>query len=384
MKTLLEARVSELLHAVADATPTSPVPARPSDRLAESDLELLPTAVLAPTEGGRRPPRRTGRALVGAAAAALLAGGVAIVVTVVDRAPSHVVAPGAAATDPNVVPMVRLAGWTTASYSATPSTDDGGVRLTMVLRDPAQGLAGPVVRVGSATAPNGYSVGPQPTAVAINGHAGSMATSGDVTSITWEAAPGRTTFVVGTGVAGADVVAVARGLQADAAGVPVTAGTVPAPLVATPLPPLPQASTYGEYAFVDGSRALRLSFYAGGAQMFELRAMDDHRTAVSVLGTTGLLLDYGGGRYRVDALLGPWTWEADGTGFASRQSFLAAVNRVAVVDDSTWRASLPATTVPTGATPEPPDIVTSAVAGTASTVAGEPGGPPPPAAKGGG
>ena len=378
MRTLLETRVSELLHAVADATPTSPTPARSSDRLAEDEIELLPTAALTAPGSERRSPGRTGRVLVGAAAAALLAGGVAIVVTAADRVPSHVVTPGTAGTavtDPNVVPKVRLPGWTTGSYSATPSTDDGGLRLTMVLRDPARGLGSPVVRVGSATAPNGYSVGPQPTQVAINAYAGSMATSGDVTSITWEPAPGRTTFVVGTGVASADVVAVARGLQADAAGVPVAAGTVPVPLAVTSLAPLPPTSTYAEYGFVNASRALQLSFYAGGAQMFELRAMDDQRSAVSVLGTTGLLLDYGGGRYRVDALLGPWTWEADGTGFASATAFLAAVNRVAVVDDSTWRASLPATTTPPAPTPPPAvTAVTGAVQATASTVATKVGG----------
>ena len=77
--------------------------------------------------------------------------------------------------------------------------------------------------------------------------------------------------------------------------------------------------------------------------------MGDPRAAVAVRGTTGLLLDYGGGRYRVDAVLGPWTWEADGTGFASASAFLAAVDDVTIVDDATWRASLPADTDTTGA-----------------------------------
>ena len=234
MRTPLEARLTELLHAVADATPTehrpaprlTPGAARSADvaEAAELTAEALAFGAARPARGRAS---RTRRVLVGAAAAAIVAGGVGVVVAL-DRAPTTTVAaPPATWNDPTTVPKIVIPGWNTAAYRASPSTDDGGVRVTLVLRDPQQGLAGPVVRVGTTRAPNGYSVGDPATEVEIGDHQAEMSTAGETTSITWDVGQGRTTFVVATGLSSDQVVAVARGLQADAAGVPVAAAFVP-------------------------------------------------------------------------------------------------------------------------------------------------------------
>jgi hypothetical protein len=95
-----------------------------------------------------------------------------------------------------------------------------------------------------------------------------------------------------------------------------------------------------EYEFAVGDARLQLHLYPGGADMLAVRTHGEQRSTVSVLGREASLLEYGGGRFRVDVLIGDYVWEFDGEPFGSLDEFLAAVEGVRVVDQATWDASL--------------------------------------------
>jgi hypothetical protein len=67
---------------------------------------------------------------------------------------------------------------------------------------------------------------------------------------------------------------------------------------------------------------------------------------VAVRGTTGSLLDYGGGRYRADWNEAGHVLEADGGPFTSADEFIATVDAAQQATDAAWRQSLPAGVVP--------------------------------------
>lgn len=101
----------------------------------------------------------------------------------------------------------------------------------------------------------------------------------------------------------------------------------------------PQGPPYTEYQFTKGDQRLQVSFYAESD--FDARA-SHNRELVDVRGGTGRLLDYGGGRYRVNLVERGRTWEADGGPYPSLDAFLEVVDQIQHVDEATWKASLPA------------------------------------------
>jgi len=95
---------------------------------------------------------------------------------------------------------------------------------------------------------------------------------------------------------------------------------------------------YTEYQFTDGQRTLQVSFYDVGTR-------DGNRTnptEVDLRGTTGVTTDEGAPRYRVDWNEQGRTWEADGAPFTSTDDFLSVLEGLTVIDEPTWKASLPA------------------------------------------
>lgn len=142
---------------------------------------------------------------------------------------------------------------------------------------------------------------------------------------------------------------------ADQPNAPVGTATAP-PLIALDVPgwrverfdDSGQGDTrYAEYQLTNGTSNLQVSFYAGGR--LELRTGDDKRDDIDFEGRPASLLDYATngepGRYRLDFVDGFWVWELDGDGFADRAAFLELASHVAVVDEATWQATLPADAV---------------------------------------
>ena len=101
---------------------------------------------------------------------------------------------------------------------------------------------------------------------------------------------------------------------------------------------------YAEYQLTNDSSHLQVSFY-GGVPL-ESRTAGETRETIELDGHTASLLDYATegapGTYRVDFVDGFWVWELNGDGFADRNAFLDLISHVAVVDEATWRATLPA------------------------------------------
>ncbi len=100
--------------------------------------------------------------------------------------------------------------------------------------------------------------------------------------------------------------------------------------------------SYVEYQFVNDVRSLQLSAYTAGTD----RSQGEATRAVSVRGTTGWLLEYGGGRYRVDWNEAGHVLEADGGPFDTADAFIATVDAVQRPTEAEWRQSLPADVVP--------------------------------------
>jgi hypothetical protein len=142
---------------------------------------------------------------------------------------------------------------------------------------------------------------------------------------------------------------------ADQPDVSLTTATEP-PLIALDVPgwrverfdDSGQGNTrYAEYQLTNGASNLQVSFYAGGR--LELRTGGEKRDDIDFEGRPASLLDYATegepGRYRLDFVDGFWVWELDGDGFVDRDAFLELAAHVAVVDEATWQATLPADAV---------------------------------------
>lgn len=106
-------------------------------------------------------------------------------------------------------------------------------------------------------------------------------------------------------------------------------------------------TSYAEYQLTNGTSHLQVSFY-GGAPL-ESRTAGETREIVEFNGRSASLLDYAAegmpGNYRLDFVDGAWIWELNGDGFADRDAFLELASHVGVVDEATWKATLPASAV---------------------------------------
>jgi hypothetical protein len=105
-----------------------------------------------------------------------------------------------------------------------------------------------------------------------------------------------------------------------------------------------QGSTrYSEYGFTNDVSHLQVSFYGGGN--IDVRTRGEQRETIDFNGRPASLLDYGAptapGTYRLDLVDGMWIWEFNGDAFADRAAFLDLAAHVAVVDEATWKATLP-------------------------------------------
>jgi len=107
-------------------------------------------------------------------------------------------------------------------------------------------------------------------------------------------------------------------------------------------------NSYVEYHFANGDRSLQLSVYAAGTD----RSQGEVTKSVAVRGTTGSLLDYGSGRYRIDWNEDGRVLEADGGPFATADAFIATVDEVQQAADAVWRQSLPKDVVLPDARPD--------------------------------
>jgi hypothetical protein len=104
---------------------------------------------------------------------------------------------------------------------------------------------------------------------------------------------------------------------------------------------------YAEYQLTNDTSHLQVSFYRG--DRLEIRTAGETRETVEFNGRSASLLDYGTegmpGNYRLDFVDGSWIWELNGDGFADRDAFLELASHVGVVDEASWKATLPANAV---------------------------------------
>jgi hypothetical protein len=95
--------------------------------------------------------------------------------------------------------------------------------------------------------------------------------------------------------------------------------------------------SYTEYQFTDATRKIQVGFYELGSRT----GNKTNPTEVTVRRATGVTTDEGAPRYRVDWDEQGQTWEADGEPFADVNEFLSALEQLRVIDEATWKASLP-------------------------------------------
>jgi hypothetical protein len=96
-------------------------------------------------------------------------------------------------------------------------------------------------------------------------------------------------------------------------------------------------NSYTEYQFTDGTRTLQVSFYELGSRT----GNETNPTEVQLRSTSGVTTDEGAPRYRVDWDEQGQTWEADGEPFADINEFLSVLEGLRVIDEASWKASLP-------------------------------------------
>jgi len=205
----------------------------------------------------------------------------------------------------------------------------------ILVADPREYFGGGRIKAGVAVPPLGFSAGPAPQPVDVNGLAGQLGVGPDKVYLTWSPAPSLTAYVEGTRATTDQVLTVARGLKFAAGYTSVEATAIPPGLEAVPLV-LTDGTTnnWAEYTFERDGASLQVHFYDGGRATLETR-VDDPAHSVNVHGTTGALRDHTGentdlSHYWVDFPDGHWTIEVAGGPFPNETSFLAAVDALRV------------------------------------------------------
>jgi hypothetical protein len=257
----------------------------------------------------------------------------------------------ASANPPGEYPPPRVTidqpGWALAR-----GADNASAAPELVVYNPACRFDGPLVSVQSLQPGTGLSLQEGEHQVDVGSGAGEVSASGDETWLTWTDAAEETWWARGWRVDEATVIAVASGITTDQSGV-VTLPSVPAGFEVADRAAIAALGVYSEFEFQrDDGATVQISLYPGGELAFAERVSDDEsgRSTVTLGDEEVSLLDYGdSGRYRADVKRGFWTWEFDGEPFATPDDFLDLVSAVRVIDEETWRATVPDNIVAGGA-----------------------------------
>ena len=237
-------------------------------------------------------------------------------------------------------------GWALARGS-----DASSAGPDLVVFDPACRFNGPSVSVLALDPGSGLSLQDGEHEVAVGAVTGELSASGDETWLTWTDAADKSWWARGWRVDEATVTAVANAVTTDQSGA-ATLSSVPHGFELADPAATAALGVSSQYEFQrDDGATIEISFYPGGAAAVAERVSDESDRSTVPLGDEEVsLLDYGdGGRYRADLKRGFWVWELDGEPFDSPDDFLALVSALRVVDEETWRATLPDNIVAGGA-----------------------------------
>ena len=234
-------------------------------------------------------------------------------------------------------PRVTASGWT-----LTRATDAPVRAPALVVFDPARRFDGPWLSVERAPVGQGIQLGgPEP--VAVGATTGTVSSAGEQRLVQWVDADGTTWWARGWQVERDAVVAFASGLTTSPSG-SVTAGTLPPGMSIAPAEVAASLGRSTEYELrrPDGT-TVQLDLYPGGPYGFSTRVDPDEPgvSTESLDDEQVTVLAEGDGRYRADVTRGFWTWELDGAPFDSARGLLDVLGALQVVDEATWRASLP-------------------------------------------
>jgi hypothetical protein len=236
------------------------------------------------------------------------------------------------------VPDVQLTGWTRASVtSELAAPGQAGKELFVVLTPDPVTLDGEHIFIGIAVAPDGFSAGPNPTSVDIDGTPGKLGTITDPAGktkvvVVWSPAPGRTMFVEGQDTTAERVLGVARGLNVNGSleAVTVNAGAIPEGLQLTPAGRVStDPVTATEFHFTRTGADFEVKLFPGGRE-----TMDDQLSGptrpVTVWGKQGELRTDADGYFTLFFVDGRWAAKIAGGPFVSEQAFFEAVESLTI------------------------------------------------------
>ena len=298
---------------------------------------------LASHRSTRRHDRRRGRVAV--AAAVVVAAGLAGVWLVADRdaaedgrsaQPDDAVEPASPAASPYDLPRFAFSepGWTMTH--ASESAFGGGRAVVFLSR---QGFDGPWVELSVSSEGAGGEL-PERSVGSVTMQVSAF---DDGFLAYWIEPGGRTLQAYGWRSAVPDTAAVLE--SATLVDGAVELGSLPMGMVraeAAAAEALGRSTEY-EFAHADG-RTLSGRLSGGGARGLYGRIGGERRDTVAIGGESWSVTEFADGddaQYRADVLRDFWTWEFDGSGFASQAAFVATVAGAQVVDLATWEASLP-------------------------------------------
>jgi hypothetical protein len=325
-----ELRLTDRLSRLADYAATEPTRSLDARSVVLLDLE---------------PVRRRSRVPATVAAAVVTFAVIGSVVVVAQDSDSGSRA-GITATAPNggsfdqgaTVPDVQLAGWTRASVtSGLAAPGQKGNELFVVLTPDPVSLEGEHIFIGVAVPPQGFSAGPNPTPVDIDGSPGQLGTITDPAGkkkvvVVWTPAPERTMFVEGQDTTEERVLAVARGLHVNgeleavtvnAHAIPEGFQLVPAGKVST------EPVTETRFRFTRTGAEFEVNLYPGGRDTMEDQLSGPTRP-VTVWGMEGQLRTDADGHYTLFFVDGRWAVKIAGGPFVSEQAFFEAVESLKI------------------------------------------------------
>jgi hypothetical protein len=287
---------------------------------------------------GRVQRRRRRRTAWRAAAACTVVAGVVVGVAAIvgrDTADPVAVHPDSPFVAANAPPLIALdaPGWRVERFD-----DSSRPPALATYIDRTLGFAGPWFVVERTT--DGVPAG---ATVDVGGGIGGITGEGGFRMLVWTATDGVRYRAMSRDVPDDQLIAAAAALQVDLTGV-TTTGAVPAGMTRAEPNADQLLNRYVEYQLTNGAAHLQVSFYSGGR--LEVRTAGEARETIEFNGRSASLLDYSAegaqGSYRLNVLDGFWVWELNGDGFADRNAFLDLASKVKVVDETTWKASLPA------------------------------------------
>jgi hypothetical protein len=290
---------------------------------------------------GRVQQRRRRRTTVRGVAACAVVAGVAIgIAAIVGRNTANTVGvqPNSSFVAATAPPLIALdaSGWRVERFD-----DSSQPPALAIYVDARLGFAGPWFVIENATTQQVSK-----RAVDVGGGVGSIDGEGGFRVLVWTTVDGRQYQAMSRDVPENQLIAAAAGLLVDAGGT-TTTSAVPAGMTLADASANQFLNRYAEYQLTNVAANLQVSFYSGAR--LESRTAGETRETIEFNGRTASLLDYATegspGTYRLDFVDGFWVWELNGDGFADRDSFLDLASKVAVVDEATWKATLPPDTI---------------------------------------